>query len=183
MTQRLELNFHWDESRPRVLVVGCSDGRLQEATDEFLSRALGIRRYDRLYVPGGGGALATSGTSLLRPHQFRHECAFLVEAHSVQHVIVLFHGPAANGPPEAVCADYRQRSPLASAAWIRTRQDRDSHELLTRRLEFAGNAHLSMYRMEITASRGVEVSTIHQEEPGDVQPRALPSEPEALPSR
>jgi hypothetical protein len=33
---------------------------LQENLDDFLHRGLGITHYDRLYAPGGGGALATS---------------------------------------------------------------------------------------------------------------------------
>ena len=45
----LTLGMPWDPERPRVLVAACSDGRLQEATDAFLSRALGVRQYDRLY--------------------------------------------------------------------------------------------------------------------------------------
>ena len=47
----LTLGMPWDPERPRVLVAACSDGRLQEATDAFLSSALGVRQYDRLYVP------------------------------------------------------------------------------------------------------------------------------------
>jgi len=31
---------------------------LQEATDAFLGRELGLTQFDRFYVPGGGGALA-----------------------------------------------------------------------------------------------------------------------------
>src|SRR5205085_10772100 len=50
----------WSHSRPNALVVACSDGRLQEATDEFLAREFRITRYDRFYVPGGAGALASS---------------------------------------------------------------------------------------------------------------------------
>jgi bifunctional non-homologous end joining protein LigD len=34
------------------MVVACSDGRLQEATDAFLAREFKITRYDRFYVPG-----------------------------------------------------------------------------------------------------------------------------------
>jgi len=35
------LGMQWSPARPRVLVVACSDGRLQEATDAFLASALG----------------------------------------------------------------------------------------------------------------------------------------------
>ena len=50
----------WSEERPRVLVVACSDGRLQEAVDDFLQNHLGILDYDRLYAPGGPGAYSRS---------------------------------------------------------------------------------------------------------------------------
>ena len=33
----------WSAARPSVLVVACSDGRLQEATDAFLNQKLDIR--------------------------------------------------------------------------------------------------------------------------------------------
>ncbi len=51
----------WSADRPHTLVIACSDGRLQEQTDEFLHRQLGLSGFDRFYVPGGGGALASSG--------------------------------------------------------------------------------------------------------------------------
>ena len=47
----LALGMRWEPDRPRILVAACSDGRLQEATDAFLARALGVRQYDRLYLP------------------------------------------------------------------------------------------------------------------------------------
>ena len=34
----LSLGMAWEAARPHVMVVACSDGRLQEATDAFLSR-------------------------------------------------------------------------------------------------------------------------------------------------
>ena len=43
----------WDVERPRILVACCSDGRLQEAIDEFLQNHLHVRDYDRFYAPGG----------------------------------------------------------------------------------------------------------------------------------
>ena len=63
----------WKQQRPSALVIACSDGRLQENLDDFLSNALRITQYDRLYVPGGPGALAISGLEMLRPEQVRRE--------------------------------------------------------------------------------------------------------------
>ena len=157
----LTLGMPWDPERPRVLVAACSDGRLQEATDAFLSRALGVRQYDRLYVPGGGGGLASSGAHFLRARELRRECQFLVEAHGVEHLILLFHGPAADGPAEAVCADYRRKHPWYRPDQVRAQQDNDVRDLLHRRDEFAGTAQLSAYRIEVTRTGELAVATLH----------------------
>ncbi len=71
---------HWAVERPQVLVVCCSDGRLQEIMDEFLQERLGVRHYDRFYAPGGPGALATSGYEFLRASHYREDTAFLLRA-------------------------------------------------------------------------------------------------------
>ena len=44
---------------------------MQEATDEFLAGALGVVRYDRLYLPGGGGALSATGRDYIRAVNMR----------------------------------------------------------------------------------------------------------------
>jgi hypothetical protein len=119
----------WNSQRPQALVVACSDGRLQEHLDDFLHLGLGISHYDRLYIPGGAGALTSSGVELIRPNQFCAECRFLLEAHALQHLYLIFHGPAANGPEEALCGDYRRKLPGASAAELRTQQEVDAATL------------------------------------------------------
>ena len=157
----VSLGMPWDPERPRVLVAACSDGRLQEATDTFLDRSLGVRHYDRLYVPGGGGGLASSSAHFLRARELRRECQFLVEAHGVEHLILLFHGPAADGPAEAICADYRRKHPWYRPDQVRAQQDADVRDLLARRDEFAGSAQLSAFRIEVTASGELAVATLH----------------------
>ncbi len=99
---------HWLPDRPSTLVIACSDGRLQEATDDFLGRYLRVTRYDRFYVPGGAGALAASGRDFLRAQQLRRECRYLVDLHGVRDIVMLFHGPTMDGPLAAACADYRR---------------------------------------------------------------------------
>lgn len=163
--ETLTLGMPWEAERPRVLVAACSDGRLQEATDAFLSRALGVRQYDRLYIPGGGGGLASSGAHFLRARELRRECLFLVGAHGVEHLILLFHGPAANGPAEAICADYRRKHPWYRSDQVRAQQDTDVRDLLSRREEFAGSARLSAYRIEVTAAGDLVVATLHSDIP------------------
>jgi len=168
--ETLALGMPWDPERPRVLVAACSDGRLQEATDTFLARAFDIRQYDRLYVPGGGGGLASSGAEFLRARELRRECQFLVEAHGVEHLILLFHGPATNGPEEAVCADYRRKHPWFRPDQVRAQQEADVRDLLGRRDEFAGSASLSAYRIEVTASGELAVATLHTDTPSRQRP-------------
>lgn len=105
MDETLVRTPRWVPDRPRTLVVACSDGRLQKGVDDFLHHRFGLTDYDRLYVPGGAGALAASGMEFSRATRFRRECSFLIEAHQVERLILLFHGPSENGPPETVCAD------------------------------------------------------------------------------
>jgi len=146
----------WNSERPNILVIACSDGRLQENLDDFLQNHLGITRYDRLYTPGGPGALAMSGVEFLRSEQFRRECAFLVEAHQVEEVFLVFHGPAADGPDEATCADYRRKFPRQSARDIRGQQEQDAAELLRRGFGWHKTARVHVWRCEVTAEGGVQ---------------------------
>jgi hypothetical protein len=139
--------------RPSTLVIACSDGRLQEATDDFLGYRLEVTRYDRFYVPGGAGALAASGRDFLRAQQLRRECRYLVDLHGVRHIVLMFHGPSVDGLLDAACADYRRKMPWASLAELRRRQEQDADELRQTREEWAGSAQVMMYRCEVD-SRG-----------------------------
>jgi len=143
----------WNDARPRVLVVACSDGRLQENLDEFLD-SRGIEHYDRLFVPGGPGALASSGFELLRLDQLRRETRFLVEAHGIEDLFLIFHGAAPNGPEVACCADYKRKLPGIGAHDINATQLKDVDEL--RRL-FAWPTHLRLhvFRAEVGADAKV----------------------------
>ena len=146
----------WTAARPSTLVVACSDGRLQEATDAFLAREFQMTRYDRFYVPGGGGALASSGTDAVRAQQMCAECRYLVELHAVKRVILLFHGPSAAGRIEAACADYRRKLPWASLADLRAQQERDAVELIGRRREWAQDAGVLLYRCEVDSAGALD---------------------------
>jgi hypothetical protein len=150
-------------------VVACSDGRLQEITDEFLLRECGITHYDRLYVPGGAGALSPSGRDFMRAHQLQQECKYLVQLHGVEHVIALFHAPAADGPAEAVCADYRRKFEWAAEAEIRAQQEEDARELLRYRHEWAARAAVSIYRCEVNADGDLAFVQLHAD-PDDTAP-------------
>ena len=145
----------WTVGRPQVLVACCSDGRLQETMDEFLHERLGVFHYDRFYAPGGPGALATSGYEFLRATHYREDMAFLLRAHGVQDLILIFHGPAAEGPDEAVCAHYRRILPHATPEEIREQQARDMAEILT----YLESLHLTLrvhgFRAEVMPGRQV----------------------------
>ena len=119
----------WTPERPRVLVSCCSDGRLQEAVDEFLHTHLNIRAYDRFYAPGGPGALTPGGYEFLRATQYRDDLAFLVRAHKVEELLLIFHGSAPGGPDEATCAYYKRVLPGAGADAVREQQGRDLADL------------------------------------------------------
>ena len=145
----------WSADRPHTLVIACSDGRLQEQTDEFLHRQLGLSGFDRFYVPGGGGALASSGRDFLRASQLRRECAYLIDLHEIARVILLFHGPAPGGPAHGVCADYKRKLPWATPEMLTDQQRRDAVELIERQDEWARQAEVEAYRCEIGADHDV----------------------------
>jgi hypothetical protein len=147
-----EAGLRWTPARPNALVVACSDGRLQEATDTFLAREFKITRYDRFYVPGGGDALASTGTDPVRAQQMCAECRYLVDLHAVRRVILLFHGPSADGRIEAACADYRRKLPWATLPELRASQVADAIDLLGRRREWAGEAGVLLFRCEVDAA-------------------------------
>ena len=148
----------WNRQRPRTLVVACSDGRLQENLDDFLHRGLGIKHYDRLYAPGGGGALAPSGYDHVRAELFCRECKFLLRAHSVQDLILIFHGPTEDGPQEATCADYTRKLPGASALAIRQQQDQDANAVKAIDWGIAIKVHI--FRCEVNAEDAVQFRSL-----------------------
>ena len=146
----------WDARRPGTLVIACSDGRLQETLDEFLGGHLGVTRYDRLYMPGGPGALTPSGIEYLRSDLFRRECAFLVESHDIDDVILIFHGAEPeSGPPEATCADYRRLLPNHGTEAIFAQQSRDARDLLHAGFGWNRRVRVRVFRCEVTAGGGI----------------------------
>lgn len=142
-------DHRWTVDRPKVLVVACSDGRLQEVTDDFLSEKLNIVRYDRLYAPGGGGALAPTGRDFTRAQQMRTECRYLIELHQIERTILLFHGPAPTGSADAMCADYIRKLPKSPVEELLKRQAEDARELRLCARDWAGKSTVEMYRCEV----------------------------------
>lgn len=139
----------WSAERPRVLVVACSDGRLQEQIDEFLEAELALTRYDRLYVPGGPGGLASSGFEVFRAAQYQRDVAFLLEAHQVHTVILIFHTGSLQGPDEAICADYARKLPGRSGRELRSQMDADAAEVLSKGFAWPRDVRVRAYRAEV----------------------------------
>jgi hypothetical protein len=144
----------WSSERPHVLVVACSDGRLQRNIDDFLNHHLGIRNYDRMYMPGGPGALAASGGEERRAHKMRKECSFLVNAHVIQDLLLVFHGAAANGdecdgPTAACCADYRRKLPALNVAEINAQHEEDYLEILQQVGSSYPQVRIQAFRAEV----------------------------------
>jgi hypothetical protein len=150
----------WQHQRPRALVVACSDGRLQQNLDEFLSESLNITQYDRLYVPGGPGALVTSGLELLRPDQVRKEMLFLIAAHQIEEVVLVFHAPAADGPDDAMCGDYKRRLPGRTTADLRAQQERDARDVARTMFPPGGRVRLRMFRCEVTRDGRIQLAPL-----------------------
>jgi len=71
-------------------------------------------------------------------------------------VILLFHGPSADGRIEAACADYRRKLPWATLEELRTRQETDAIDLLSRRREFASEAGVLVFRCEVNAAGSLQ---------------------------
>ena len=93
----------------------------------------------------------------------RRECHYLVALHEIERVLLLFHGPSIDGPPEATCADHRRKITGASAAVIRERQARDAAELVERRDEWAGTAAVSAYWCEVGPTLRITFRTMLDE--------------------
>ena len=145
----------WMGSRPKTLVVACSDGRLQASVDEFLKGALDVCDYDRMYVPGGPGALVMDESNPQRGQEIRREFGFLLQAHQIENAIMLFHGAAFDGPHEAVCAYYRRLLPDASVREIARQQERDAAQIRQTLFSYHGALRVSTYRAEVQENDAV----------------------------
>jgi len=152
--------------RPHVLVVACSDGRYQNVLDDFLRNHLGITDYDRVYIAGGPGALASSSLSYFRGDQFRQETAFLIERHGIERIVLIFHGPLLDGgPKEAVCADYDRKMPYASPAEIHAQHEKDLKEVLRDIRKMNAALQIQIFRAEVRSDLRVQFTPLP--EPAD----------------
>lgn len=149
-------NIAWNSQRPGTLVVACSDGRLQENLDEFLGIHLNVVHYDRLYIPGGAGGLASSGMQFSRAELYRQECSYLITEHSIKQLILLFHGPASDGPPEACCVDYKRKLFSHSVEKIRAEQERDAASILSTGFDHEIKVGILVFRCEVGKDNNIQ---------------------------
>jgi len=150
----------WSAERPKTMVIACSDGRLQACTDEFLQQALDVHDYDRLYIPGGAGAMAFGGSEFIRADTHRRAFSFLLQAHGPKQVVLLTHSAEDDGPPESVCAHYRRVFSRASIAEIRAQQSRDVAEVALALAQDLRGIRVRAFRADVTSSLHVTFTDI-----------------------
>ena len=81
----------YEHTRIHAAAIYCSDGRLGEHFDDFLTNGLKLPRYDRVALPGGPAALSDHAESRLEHAAVADELKFLVEVHGLQRVVLIQH--------------------------------------------------------------------------------------------
>ena len=69
----------------------CSDGRVGEHFDDFLTKGLGMPRVDRLCLPGGPASLAGHAEAHVEQQGAVDALGFLIEAHGLDRVVLIQH--------------------------------------------------------------------------------------------
>ncbi|MEM6312846.1 MAG: carbonic anhydrase [Planctomycetota bacterium] len=83
--------------------VYCSDGRIGEYVDDFMTNALDLPHYDRIAVPGGPAAFLPRTNGPLPHERLLDELKFLIDGHALHRLVLIQHDD---------CAFYRRRSNL-----------------------------------------------------------------------
>lgn len=96
----------YEASRIHAAAIYCSDGRVGEHFDDFLTNGLGLPRYDRVALPGGPACLAGYSEAQLEQQGVVDELKFLIDAHRLSRVILIQH---------QACAFYTARLQVAEA--------------------------------------------------------------------
>ncbi len=81
--------------RIHAAAIYCSDGRVGEHFDDFLTNGLRLPRYDRLALPGGPACLAGHTEAHIQEQGVIDELRFLVEAHGLERVVLIAHAGCA----------------------------------------------------------------------------------------
>jgi hypothetical protein len=81
----------YDARRIHAAAIYCSDGRIGEHFDDFLTNGLSLPRYDRVALPGGPACIAGHPQAHLEEKGVMDELNFLVEVHKLKRVILIAH--------------------------------------------------------------------------------------------
>jgi hypothetical protein len=110
----------YEQERIHAAAIYCSDGRLGEHFDDFLTQGLKLPRYDRLALPGGPAALAEHPETSLEHAAVADELKFLVEVHGLDRVVLIQHQNCAFYTNRLKLSgfdvEHQQREDLRSAA-------------------------------------------------------------------
>jgi hypothetical protein len=110
----------YESARIHAAAIYCSDGRVGEHFDDFLQNGLKLPRYDRVALPGGPACLAGHPQAHLEEQGVVDELRFLVDAHSLQRVVLVAHQNCAFYQARLELSDRRmelvQRADLVRAA-------------------------------------------------------------------
>jgi hypothetical protein len=86
-----ESRIRYEKARIHAAAVYCSDGRVGQQFDEFLSDGLRLPRYDRVSLPGGPACLAGHPEAHLEEQGVVDELRFLVDVHKLRRVVLIAH--------------------------------------------------------------------------------------------
>ncbi len=81
----------FDAERIGAAAVYCSDGRYGDQMDEFLHKALGLPRYDRVAAPGGPACIAGHSVAIRDQGAMEKQLRFLISAHDLRRIILIAH--------------------------------------------------------------------------------------------
>lgn len=86
-----ESSLRYVSARIHAAAVYCSDGRIGEHFDDFLTNGLMLPRYDRVCLPGGPACLAGHPEAHLEEEGVVDELQFLVQVHKLKRVVLIAH--------------------------------------------------------------------------------------------
>jgi len=90
-----ESSLRYDVSRIHAAALYCSDGRIGEHFDDFLTNGLSLPRYDRVCLPGGPACLAGHPQAHLEEGGVVDELQFLVQVHKLRRIVLIAHSGCA----------------------------------------------------------------------------------------
>ena len=81
----------YEPKRIHAAAIYCSDGRVGEHFDDFLTNGLKLPRYDRIALPGGPACLACREETKLDDGGIIENLQFLITAHELERVVLIAH--------------------------------------------------------------------------------------------